>query len=330
MNDPLRRQQLNSLKLHALVREHFGVRVPVAADQPNGFGAGAAWCVDGVAWVLLDEQPERGLGPALAWAVRSAATRLHVLAERGTGQLARRAAGFTFSITVWRVGGRTLEPAVPELLAASPPLAAEHQQFSAVISAAGAAPVVEHGVLAGEVLGLEVCRVVADPDSGEVRLEVGIGAHDREVFQMLHGNRPTPEALADVVRSVAARRSPGSPRHPFNLLARERMLRSLLVDQPGLLGAQSVVVAPPPLPRPNLKDPVPCVAVASIAAGQVAVVCSSGVDLDLVPFAVDACDALGLDECIIVVPSRDALPIQRRIASMARATITMVGVDAVA
>ena len=69
--------------------------------------------------------------------------------------------------------------------------------------------------------GLEVCRVVDDPVSGEVRLEVGIGAHDRETFQMLHGDRPKVEALADVVRTVAAPREPALPPHPLKHLGAE-------------------------------------------------------------------------------------------------------------
>ena len=34
------------------------------------------------------------------------------------------------------------------------------------------------------------------------------------------------------------------------------------------------------------------------------------VDLDLVPYAIDACAALGLDEAQLVVPTRDALPVR--------------------
>ena len=33
------------------------------------------------AWVLVEDDPAHGLGPALAWAVRNGAARLHVLAD---------------------------------------------------------------------------------------------------------------------------------------------------------------------------------------------------------------------------------------------------------
>ena len=326
MNEQSRRPQLNALKLRALVRDHLGAPADVAAEQAGEFGAGAALLLDGAAWVLLDEQPERGLGAALGWAVRRNAVELHVLAEHGTGLLARRAAASTFPVAVWHIEGRPLLPALPEPLPVAPVLPAEHQAFAATVSAGGALPVVEHGVLVGEVDGLEVCRVVTDPHTDEVRLEVGVGAHDREAFLMLHGNRPTAEALADVVRSVGAHRRPGAPRHPLNMLAQERSLRARLVAQPHLIAASSVAEAAPPVPRANVKDAVPCVATATIDGRVVAVVCSSGVDIDVVPFAVDARAALGTNECLVVLPARDALDIQHRLAGLVSPPITVVAV----
>lgn len=322
--DQERRAHLLALKLHALMG---------AAGQgaePGEFGLGAAALADGVAWVLLDQQPERGLGPALAWALRRQATSLVLLAEQATGSLARRAAGFTFPIDVHLVQGSTHATAAAEPLAPLPALQPGHAELEALIVEGGATPVEEHGVLVGEVVGLEVCRVVTDPHSGAVRLDVGIGADDREMFQLLHGDTPTVQALADVVAFVGAQRVPGAPRHPLNLLAQERLLRAHLIAHPQLLGATSVAIAAPPLPRRNLKDAVPCVAVAQVEGRAVAIVCSSGVDLDVVPYAVDACTALGLGECLVVVPTRDALPIQHSIAACARPAITVVGLDAVA
>ncbi len=169
---------------------------------------------------------------------------------------------------------------------------------------AGAVPLVEYGVLTGRGgAGLEVCRVVDDPHTGDVRLEVGIGAHDREAFQMMHGNRPTVEALADVVQYGGRVSPPGRhARHPLNLLAQERAVRARLMADPGLIGATSLAAAQPPLPRPNLKDPVPCVARAVVDGAEVTVVCSVGVDLDAVPYAVDARAAVGAQRCLLVLP----------------------------
>jgi len=313
MIDESRRAQLLSVKLATLVREHLGGQPELVAGE---FGRGAALVVDGAAWVLLDGQPERGLGAAIAWALRREVAELNVLAERATGLLARRAAHFRFPISVWHVEGRTLLPAVAEPLPTTPPVLAAHDELRATIVEAGATPVVEHGVLGGEVEGLEVCRVVTDGYTDEVRLEVGVGAHDREAFMMLHGNKPTAVALAEVVQAVREHRRPGAPRHPLNMLAQERSLRAALVTQPELIGATSVVTVEPPLPRPNLKDAVPCVALAVIDGEQVVVVCSSGVDLDLLPYAVDARSAVGVERAVVVLPARDALDAQQRLAAL--------------
>lgn len=327
MNQPSRRPQLNAIKLRTLVREHLGVDDGTLPADAGEFGGGAALLVGSAAWVLLDERPERGLGAALAWALRREAAEVHVLADQATGVLARRAQGFGYPISVWHVEGRTLLPAVAEPLAVASLVPAEHEVWTDVIAEGGALPVVEHGVLAGEVAGLEVCRVVTDAYTDEVRLEVGVGAHDREAFQMLHGNRPTAEALADVVNSVSAHRQLGAPRHPLNMLAQERALRTRLVAEPQLIGATTVLAVGPPIPRPNVKDPIPCVAVATIDDRVVAVVCSSGVDLDLVPYALDARAALCATECLLVLPSRDALDVQRRLATLASPPLVVVTVD---
>lgn len=305
------------MKLSALVREHLG-RDEVG--EPASFAPGAA-IVDGRrAWLLLDDRAAPRLGPALVWAEREGAEELHVLAETDTGVLARRAALFASPPWIWRVVGRDLVPAEATPVPDPPAVPSAHEALRSLIEAAGAEPVVEHGVLAGEVAGLEVCRVVTDPDSGAARLEVGTGAHDREAFQLLHGDVPTREALADVVATVAEHRRPGAPAHPLNRLAAERALRHRLVGEPSLVGAEWLAVAPPPVPRTNLKDPVPCVALgAAPAGGLMVVVCSTGIDLDLVPFAADARAALAADaDLVLALPARDVVGPNARLAGALR------------
>ena len=161
--------------------------------------------------MLVEDDPARALGPALAWALRNGATSLHVLAGDATGLLARRAAGLRFPIDVWHVDDRTLLPAVRRAARSRRPHRRRPtSRWLDTIVAGGAVPVVEHGVVTGEVRGLEVCRVVDDPHTGAVRLEVGVGAHDREAFTIMHGDVPTVEALAGVVRAVDEHRRPGA------------------------------------------------------------------------------------------------------------------------
>jgi hypothetical protein len=284
--------------------------------------------------VLAEDDPARGLGPALAWSWRQGADTLHLVAERDTGLLARRAEAFTFPITVWRADQRDLVPVAAEALVPPPPATPAHLALVAIIEAGGAVPVVEHGVVTGEVRGLEVCRVVDDPSTGHVRLEVGVGAHDREAFALIHGDVPTVDALAGVVAAVARHRGTESD-HPLNRLAPERLLRWRLEQAPESIGLASVVPSEPPVPRPGLKERTPCTARGRRSDGStVLVVCSVGVDLDLIPYATDARrseeDRPGVDggrdpqETLVVVPPRDLVPVTAELAGLLAHEVALV------
>jgi hypothetical protein len=325
-----RRAALLRMKLGALVRDHAGGAPAVLSP----FGGGAALVHEGAAWVLADDRPARALGPALAWARQQGATTLNLLVddEDAAGVLARRATYFSQPPGVFVVDGRTLVPAVPARLAPPPPppLPEAATALVPLIESAGAAPVIEHGVLTGEVGGLEVCRVVIDPDTGAARLEVGVGAHDREAFQLVHGNVPPVDALAGVVAAVAEHRRPGAAPHPLNRLGAERLLRSELLDDPSRVGALFVAAAPPPVPRPNLKDAVPCVATGvDQDVRPLVVVCSVGIDLDVVPFAADARAATFRPDArlVIAIPPRDDHPVTRALSALLREPAEIVPVS---
>ena len=333
-----RRSRLLGIKLRALVADHIGRAVEA---EPEGFPSGAALCDEAVAWVLVDGPASRSLGPALAWAIRRDAVSLQLVVEHDTGLLARRAQRLGFPVTVWYPQDRLLLPVIAEPLTASPAPLPAHLELVAVIEAAGATANVEHGVVVGEVRGLEVCRVVDTPTVGHfaelgdidiapppgpastdgVLLEVGVGANDREAFRLLHGDIPTVDALAAVVESVLAYRSPDAPQHPLNRLGQERSLRWQLEQDPALIGMTTVTPAEPPQPRPNLKDPIPCVAHAVDSHGGVStVVCSVGVDVDLVGFVAD------VQECydapvIVALRERDAIPITRDLLALLAAPV---------
>lgn len=319
-----RKSQLLSLKLRAIVREHLGLSSD-ADLTPDVFARGAAVVHDSAAWVLVEEGTDRGLGPALLWAIKAGHARLHVLASSSTGMMARRAAYFDFEISVWHVSERSLLPAVAEPFPDPVAPLPEHVEFVELIRAGGATPNIEHGVVTGEVTGLEVCRAVTDPHTGEVRLEVGMGAHDREAFALLHGGRPTLEALSDVVSSVREHRRPGALAHPFNRIAPERGLRARVIAEPGLVGAVSLEVCDPPVPRTNVLDTVPCVARGLDDAGRpLVVVFTSGADPDIVPFALDARAFVDFvhatkSDLVIAMPDSHMTPTNR--AAMALATV---------
>jgi len=169
-------------------------------------------------------------------------------------------------------------------------------------------PTVGHFAELGD---FDVPAPAAPPAADGVLLEVGVGANDREAFRLLHGDIPTVEALASVVDSVLAHRSPDAAQHPLNRLGQERYLRWQLEQDPALVGMVEVAAAEPPQPRPNLKDPVPCVAAGVAGDGERSViVCSVGVDLDLVGFVADV-QELSDDTVVVALRPRDAVAITR-------------------
>lgn len=322
-NDRIR--TLHVAKLRALARSVLDVELTETSGTDDGALAVVA---DGAAGVvcLAQERAERALGGAMALAVRTGCDTVHVFAEDHSGVLARRAACFAQPPTVWQIDGaaaaiadpapRPTEPApprVPELLS--------------LLSASDIDVVVEHGVIMGEVEGLEIARIVAAPPSGEGdddhaeigdedshrpsaiwRIEVGVGAHDREAFALLHADEPTSEAIGRVAAVVRRHRSPGASPHPLNRLAASRWLRSLLIRQPDLVGAGRLRAASPPVPFRGPKDPAPAVAYGLTPDGRrLVVVACVGIDLDVVPFAADARLFLDPDaELVVALPRRDA------------------------
>jgi hypothetical protein len=326
--DPEVRARLLGLKLHALVREHFGDMEP---DAQAGLSVGAASCHGDTAWVLVEERTDRGLGVALAWASKRAVTTVHILANDHTGTLARRATHFAADVRVWKVDGIAIAAAHLDEFEPEPDASPEHLAFVPTILDSGAEVVIEHGVVAGEVEGLEVCRVVIDPVTGANRLEVGVGEHDREAFAMLHGDTPTTDSLKRIVEVVKRHREIDADPHPLNRLGAERALRARVIANPSLIGARDLRTVASPTPRPNLKDPVPCVAVGSTTEGTALVaVFSTGIDLDVVPFAADArafhAPTVGdAADLVIVVPRRDVSAVTTRVAELLHRPARIVG-----
>jgi hypothetical protein len=311
---------LLAAKVRVLVADHLGID-PSADDadlRPGTFPGGATVRAGSTGWVLLDERPERSLGRALIWADRQSVDELHVVVDDpdAAGLLARRAWAFASSSTLWRAEGRVLHPVEPALLPAPVEPPAVARELVELLREAGVEVTVEHGEIRGEIRGLEVARVEVD-DDGVARVEVGVGRHDREAFAMVHGNLPTPEALASVVNSVDTSRRHDRPSHALHRLAPEGWLRWRLMSEPALVGLDTLRPAEPTIRRDSVKDTGAAIAVGTDGDGRTVVVaCSVGIDLDVVPAGADA--RLALDpqaRLVIVVPERDDHPVTRRLAA---------------
>ena len=322
--------RLAQLRLRAIV----GVRSDVEVSE---FGQAVGLVVDDVAWVYVTGRHERSLGPALMWALRNNAKALKLFSSESAGDLARIATHFDFVIEVFEFDAAGVACVAMPKIVEKIEVSVADEMFAEFIKSAGADVVREHGVISGEVCGLEVCRVVRAADSGESggagesELEIGVGAHDRETFKLLHGRTATIESLRKVIAEVAARRAVGAQVHPLNRLARERMLRHYVCQSPQLVGAKSLQVAEPPIVRTNLKDVVPCCAVGmSLTGAKMVVIFNVGVDPDVVSFGADARGQInGLAELIFAMPTRDIVPAVERVAQMLRRPARFAGVDVI-
>ena len=106
-------------------------------------------------------------------------------------------------------------------------------------------------------------------------------------------------------------------------------LRSVVVARPGLVGASELRPVGSAIARANLKETGVATAVGTTLDGApVVVTCSTGVDLELVPSAADdrlthAPDA----RLVLVVPTRDALPVTTELAAHLASPAEVVPVD---
>lgn len=254
------------------------------------------------------------LAAALAWHSReSGVASINIVDAHTPGLTARRAMHFAVPVTVFDTRTATIAaPRLHEPRSDAPP---EHVAVASMFLEVGADVVVEHGVVAAEVLGLEVARVI--DEDGVPTIRIGVGAHDREMFKLVNGATTTIEQLRGVVHTVAQHRRDGAPTHPLNLLAPERALRARVIRDPGLVGAKKLNVAEPPVQRENVKDSVPCCAIGEDEQGPIVLVFVAGIDLDAVPFAADARSSLAPDaRLLIVTASRNIVPAQLRMARM--------------
>ncbi len=318
------RDVLLRAKTRALVRSRW----PEALDAPDSSEhdlPGGAAVVDpttATAFVLAEDHPGRSLGAAIVWARRHHATTVHLLTGDATtaGHLARRAGRFDLAVTIWRIDGTALTEASPTPHEPDPPPDPRTEPFAALFERAGATTVAEGGILRAEVRGLEVARVVIDETTGEPRLAVGVGKHDREAQREIHGDDQTLDHLFEVVRIVAEHRVAEGAGHAAFHLSPERWLRDVVIRNPSLVDANDdLAPRPSPNPRDDLRAPAPAPAAGTTADANepLLVVCSVGTDLDLVPAATDAHAADGRNPHVrFVVPEGDDLPSTRDLVDL--------------
>jgi hypothetical protein len=319
------------------VKRRFGDAV-ADGGRPVRFGGGAAIVADApesptLAAVFADSPT--GLGPAIDLAHREGAAHLYFFAEDNTTATARRAAQFRLATTVVSPDGdfEALEPAPSPPI---PPIPPELGAARARMLAAGLDVEWEHGVLTGEWLGLEVTR------ADGAALEIGVGKHDRDANALLHPEGPSDQFLDQTIATVRDLRRPDARPHPANLLAGERWLRAVVRRHPQLVGLEELHAAPPPEVRKDLgqRAVAPAWGLSSTGTPTI-VVCSVGIDPDVVPQAADARAQSGEwpgfpssgerdgIRLVVIVPEGEDHPLPRRLAALLRrpAEVTTVPGD---
>ena len=251
------RARLLQVKVSALVRDRWGEGDLDLGPFPGGAVARRA----NLGWVLAEERGDRSLGGALAWAKRNGVEELHVLAATGAGTVARQAQAFDPQPQVWTVDERTLAPAEADPLPAVGAPDERALAFAPVLAEGGAKPWVEHdGTVVGEVLGLEVARVV------EGELEVGVGKHDREAHHELLNQGQSVDDVRRVVETVRTLRL--DDRHPLYRVSLERWLADAVAAHPAWIGASEVERRPSLVLRDDLRERAPAPVVGDDVVAQ--------------------------------------------------------------
>jgi hypothetical protein len=354
--DNERRAQLLNVKLRSIVSTAFDhADGEELAPVPYFAGAAVVHRPTNAAFVLVDSRevdadptdreaqvarPVRGwLGGAIVAATRVNASSITILADVGTldGNDVRRAQRAACDVSVYEISGRDASLLRP--VAYTEPVApsVEEMMFQTTIREAGAVAIVEDGVLKAEVLGLEVGRVTTDEFG--VRLEVGVGRHDRLAQSMMNAQTEPVLALRSAVELVLERRAANQPPHPANTVSRSRWLREHLIDHPDLVGAESASRTNGTV-HVELKRSSVAIATARATNGQEFVVgCAVGADLDAVTDLLDAscAPAVAIHEAIhkaidarfvLVVPVGDDLPALRELCVATRPVVELVAVTA--
>lgn len=172
------------------------------------FPAGAALLRPDGLWILVDKPGPGVVGGAVVLAHRSTATALTLIFNDASAarEAATLCAPFALDITVCTAHELDLRPVLVDeapIIDRLAPSDAVLDAFAEEFVACGAEPVRTDASLVGEVLGLEVGRVVIDFDNTQARIEVGVGHNDREA-------RIQQGVWFDISLGVAAH-TPGTP-----------------------------------------------------------------------------------------------------------------------
>ena len=310
-----RRSGLRQAKLKALVSG-----VTAGEVQTFAFPHGAALIdANSAGWILLEDTDRVRVGAALSWASRRNLAALHLITsapEVPAGVAARQARLATLPTSVQRLSGTSLVDVEPWPWAPLPPEDSQILENPRVaqlvdsLTSAGLEIVVEHGIVRGEVLGLECARIVPT-DAGSWSLEVGVGRLDREMSAMMFAHLPPAESVLKAAEYVRRWRYRGATRHPLRDLVLDRWLRAELCADPESVGAKHLRPLECSVEPTNLRELQSSAAGGADLAGRpLIVVCSAGNDLEAAVVAAETRAWRSPDaRLVLVVPERSSVAV---------------------
>lgn len=288
----------------------------------------------GAGFVLVEFGTPQAVAGAISWAAAQRCNSLTVFVDLDAGAAARYASYFGSAqvtagddsgigdIDVRSVAGASSIPVTAEPLPNPIDPPEPPDDLIEIMREQGLEIVSEHGVIRGEIRGLEVARLVRWPietgGDGQLHLEVGVGRFDRDAIWAVRDGTNMVEALADTAAMVRRYRRPGADPHPLGRLQRERWLRSVVVADPGLVGAATLEPVAMTIEAAGMKDTHPAGSVGRDPDGSgVVVVTSIGVDLSVMPLAADLRSSFDESARLVVaVPPADVHPVLGRLAGM--------------
>lgn len=245
-----------------------------------------------------------------------------VFADEGADLLARLAGYFAFPIEARRVVGASSQRAEPEPLPVLLPGPEGAESLLEVLESRDLEVVLEDGSWRGELLGLEVARVVRWPvetgGDGLLHIEAGVGRFDRDATAAMHRGEDPVEGLGRAIEMVRRHRHPGAAPHPVSLAARPRWLRAAAIADPARVGAAELTAVQTTFPPSSVRETSPAAALGTGQDGRaLLVVFSTGASLDLVPVAADTRALVAPDATLrLAVPARDRLAALDDLASL--------------
>ncbi|MEE2682544.1 MAG: hypothetical protein VYD77_01255 [Actinomycetota bacterium] len=301
MIDVERRAELNQAKLNGLLKKTFPDEVfePIYSKSGSIFSNGKQR--------FLYAPDERVSPLVIALATETDELQTNLVVDKREAVLLQQTHGLSAEITLWIVDNDRVVQHPDSVIDERREINVLSEDFKELLKASGCDVVQEHGVLKGEIKGLEVARVVIN-DEGQQVLRVGVGAYDQEAHKIFDSQQTPEEKLFRIVSQVMEYRNQKSEPHPLNRAARAKWMIAEIIATSENFDLEEVQ----PLSMLEEIDTVteshPAAAIGRTGAGSVLIVASSGIDLQTIPVAAGLLVSTGAEEIWIALSPKDRHP----------------------